>query len=75
MKCLTVATEFIKIVEIYISYNKKLQQEMNFCDTRKNFICKVCFFFLHKFLLDFIAIFLQTNYNVVNFNPSTPSVQ
>ena len=33
VKYLNLATECIKILRVYISYNKKSQDEKNFCDT------------------------------------------
>ena len=40
MKCLNLTKECIKILGVYVSYNKKLQDDMKFSDTVKN-ICNV----------------------------------
>ena len=38
MKCLDLTKECIKVLGVHISYNRKLQDDKNFCDTVKN-IC------------------------------------
>ena len=36
MKCVDLTAESIKILGVHFSYNKKLQNDLNFCDTVKN---------------------------------------
>ena len=43
-KCLDLTKEFIKVLGVHMSYNRKLQDDKTFCDTVKNIynVIKLC---------------------------------